>query len=270
MVGQSGGRVSRELLHGATQRRPTPPGNPVMSIGERSIALGEEVRISIDLFDHGLGELQRIDEGNDFYHPAFLLLSMGLERLMKCVLCLRHFEKRRTYPSNSRLKALGHNLEVLLENVVSECFDSEYRASRPAADQDAKELEDNPRFRALLTVLSGFGRTSRYYNLDVVSGREIQEEAPEQQWQSLESEILRDHPLLFKRMVEDPGGVEVYSKINSVIVAEFEKVARALCRLFTLGPLGGEGKRLTGYIAPFLFLTDDRLGKREYPVRLAR
>ncbi|RJQ54069.1 MAG: hypothetical protein C4521_04240 [Actinobacteria bacterium] len=136
----------------------------------RTFALGEEILTSIRLIQKGLAEIQGIDGTNDFYYPALLLLSSGLERLMKCILCFRSRAVDGSFPSTSNIKAYGHDLERLLNEVVSKCFDEGYR-ERPAADADAVYLVSDQRLRRILAALSRFARSARYYNLDIVGGR---------------------------------------------------------------------------------------------------
>lgn len=230
----------------------------------RGYALGEEVLTSIRLIERGLAELQRLDGANDFYHAALLLLSGGLERLMKCILCFRSQAVHGALPSTAVIKKYGHDLERLLEAVVDACFDEDYRNSRPAAAADATYLQSDPGLRRLLGALSRFARSARYYNLNVVGGEDPNTGSPEQEWSKLELEIVRERLELTKAVTSRGGYGHVFDEIGREFVSRFEQVVRALCRLFTLGPLGSEAKACTGYIDSFLFLMDGDLGKRDY------
>ncbi|RJQ54070.1 MAG: hypothetical protein C4521_04245 [Actinobacteria bacterium] len=66
-------------------------------------------------------------------------------------------------------------------------------------------------------------------------------------------------------VLESAGGYgPLFQEVAREFVSSFERTARALCRLFTLGPLGDEAKTYTAYVSPFLFLMDGELGKRDY------
>jgi len=52
--------------------------------------------------------------------------------------------------------------------------------------------------------------------------------------------------------------------INLRLQVTLERYLRALCHLFTLGPISEQGRRFTGVIGDFLFLPDDQLGTRDY------
>lgn len=229
-----------------------------------ALHLQEEVRTSVRLVERGLAELQSIDEVNDQYFPAALLLSTGLERLMKCILCYRSRVVSGRYPSPSEIKAFGHDLERLRDGVATGCFDESYRQGRQVADADASFLASDTHLRALLTALTRFATSGRYYSLDVVLGRPPAMEAPELEWQRIETALVLERPNL-KKMIGEPGaGRELYTSLVGELVGRIERFTRALCRLFTLGPLGPEARVCTPYIAPFLFLMDGDLATRDY------
>ena len=60
------------------------------SSSEKILSLIDELRTSHRLIELGLGELQCISMSEDFYHLPLQLLSGGLERLMKCYICLTY------------------------------------------------------------------------------------------------------------------------------------------------------------------------------------
>ena len=235
-----------------------------MEFDNRLFRLGEELHTSIRLIEKGLAELQAIDEVNDFYYPPLLLLSTGLERLMKCILCFRAKAATGSLPTRKTIKAYGHDLEKLRDEVVKRCFDEAYRTSRPVANTDAAFLASDLRLRDLLTALSRFAESSRYYNLDVVGGYQPATDDPEQEWQQLEMTLVSERPELLAALSSPGSLASVYDVIGREFVGRIEVLARALCRLFTLGPLGDEAAQYTAYITPFLFLKDDDVGKRDY------
>jgi len=85
----------------------------------------------------------------------------------------------------------------------------------------------------------------------------------EQQWQQLEFDILARSKDWQRKIKENDIDKNLH-EINQEIIIMIEKSVRALTRLFTIGGLGNEAKRYTGYISRFLFLRDDQLGKQTY------
>ena len=229
-------------------------------------AIGEEVLTSIRLIEAGLGHLQRIDGANDFYHLPMLLLASGFERLMKTIICFSHLRQTGSYPPKKFFHSdrQGHNLVRLLDDIVSQCFRPAY-LNRPAAADDVDYLRTDPRLRKLIEILSDFGQAARYYHLDFVLKRKLETDSPEQTWQQLELDVLREDGPEWLEQLKPPANLtNVYQKITNDLVVRFEKFARALVRLFTIGDLGDEAKRHTGTIGPFLYLMDGDLGRRDY------
>ncbi len=227
----------------------------------QKIAIGEEVRTSIKLIEVGLSQLQEINGANDFYHLPVLSLANGFERLMKTIICFHalcingNFPNKTPWPRGNK----GHDLVYLLNKVTRECFSKEY-LKLPCAKTDIEYLCDDFLFRKIIRILSEFGQRNRYYYLDIVLNKQKSTSSMEQQWKQLEFDILGKNKDWQRKIKEDDID-KYYQEINREIVILLEKFARALTRLFTIGGLGDEAKRYTGYILPFLRLRDDQLGK---------
>ena len=230
------------------------------------LALDEELRTAIRLIRAGLGGLQAINSGNDFYYLPMIALASGFERLMKLVICLRVLKVTGEFPDRGIFKrgAQGHNLEVLLDQILDESFGAAYTSRVPAASADADALRSDPRLREIVRILSRFGEAARYHNLDVILGAQTKTDSPSDEWDHLETAIFTDNFDIEVEVKRDPNLKEPYKRIAKEFAIRLELLARALCRLFTLGNLHEEAKRYTGTIAPFLFLRDDELGTRDY------
>ena len=233
---------------------------------EKKIAISEEVQNSVRLIEIGLGNLQRINGTNDFYHATFLTLSSGFERLMKTIICFYKYEEEGNYPVLSYFKknGKGHDLVFLLEKITKECFHEEYLKKVPAARKDIIFLREDEQLLETVKILTSFGLSTRYYNLNIVLGENSILSSPEQQWKNLELEILESENKYLDLMERRINLNEAYLIITRNLVIRLEKFARGLVRLFTIGGLGEEAKRNTGYIKPFLNLMDKDLGKRKY------
>lgn len=228
--------------------------------------IGEELLTSIRLLKSGLRELNRISGGNDFFHLPILLLASGFERLMKTIICCHHlttegeFPQRDIFPRGRR----GHDLIFLLDYITTKCFSDEYIEKIPAAQQDINFLRNNQQLRRLVQILSDFGQSARYYNLNVVLGEEETGPSPDEAWQELEMEILKESPTWLEDIQDPKKSNETHKNINTKLTVHCEKFARSLSRLFTIGGLGEEAKRISGYAHDFLFLSDDKLGTKKY------
>ena len=95
--------------------------------------LGQELELSISLIETGLALLQRSRSNNTAPFVFLILLSIGIERLMKIILHL-HALKTTGSPLPERdLRDFGHAIIRLRQRVVDQCFTLEYLrgAGRP-------------------------------------------------------------------------------------------------------------------------------------------
>lgn len=89
----------------------------------RKLSLIKELNTSIRLIKLGFGEYQNLDMANDFYYLPFQLISSGFERLMKCYICLGHFEKVGKFPKSKLFRnKLGHDLVKLKKHITENYF----------------------------------------------------------------------------------------------------------------------------------------------------
>lgn len=229
------------------------------------LALDEELLTAIRLISGGLGQLQRLDGANDFYHLPFLSLSGGFERLVKVMICLDALERTGQFPSSGAAfrGRQGHDLEELLRRILNECFNADYLAKIPVAQQDFAYLGSDELLE-FVRVLSRFGQAARYHDLDVVLGTNPPTDSPKHEWESLEVKILFGNDRWKDEFIADPASREIHDRVTREVVIRLERFARALARLFTIGRLGKEAQRFTGHIGTFLYLSDSELGTREY------
>jgi len=232
----------------------------------QQMMISEELLTAVRLLKTGLREVNEMSGATDFFHLPILLLASGFERMMKVVICCHHhgvygsFPERNCFPSGKR----GHDLVWLLEAITERCFSDEYLAGVPAARDDITFLRTDCRLSALVQILSDFGQSARYYNLNVVLGEEDPGPSPEDEWQRLEMEILsNDDPSWKTRLTGDklPG---VYQDIYRELTVRCERLARSLSRLFTIGDLGDLAKQISPNTNHFLFLADPDLGTTDY------
>lgn len=214
----------------------------------------------------GLRELQHSSAANEHYHAIMLLLASGLERFLKVTLVVRYFEEHGQYPNKLLWpkNRSGHNLTPLLDDVVSNCFSAEYVARVPSGRKDHTFLSGDERLRALVGLLSDFGQRARYHNLDVACGRVRPSAAPEDEWDRIATTIMKDEPELEAKL----GSAEGYAKAEASIACEllrtFERLARAVARLYTIGRMGPKALQLSGMLGPFLTYSDRDLGTKDY------
>jgi len=230
---------------------------------EKLSNIDEELRTSCRLIELGLGELQCISMAEDFYHLPFQLLSSGLERLMKCYICLVYEANEGEFPNYKYLsKDLGHDLSKLKKEISNIYFKTN---NIPALEKDIDFLNNTPLLDKVLHVLSEFGKFARYYNLDIITGNTKAVFNPYAEWEDIERDILKTIPgFQYLSLLEK--GDEYYQKINMKIVKIIEKYTRAISRQFTLGKHGEKLQQLSIAYSNFRNLRDCELGQKDYRI----
>jgi hypothetical protein len=134
----------------------------------QNISAGEELLTAVRLYGSGLGQLQSLDDGaSDFFHLPLLALQQGLERWVKISLCFHHLKEHGKFPEESYFPPgnQGHNIQPLLDLLVSLAYTTSFEADFAYVKQDRVFLKSKP-FRAHLISLSNFGTSSRYFHLN--------------------------------------------------------------------------------------------------------
>lgn len=232
----------------------------------QNVMIGEELLTAMRLLKTGLRELNRITGATDFFHLPILLLASGFERLMKTVICCHGLETTGDYPDRGVLPKgkRGHDLVWLLDRVTQRCFSDAYLERIPAARTDIEFLRNDQKLAKIVRILSDFGQSARYYNLNVVLGEADPGPSPNDEWQKLEMEVLQEDPSWVSRIADPKQSDAVHRQINTELTVQCEKLARSLSRLFAIGGLGAQAKQISPYTFHFLGLMDEQLGKTDY------
>jgi hypothetical protein len=228
--------------------------------------VGDELHTAIRLIKTGLRELQRLTADTDFFHLPILLLSSGFERMLKIAICCHELETTGEYPSRSVFPRgkRGHDLVVLLDDVTKRCFSDAYLARISTAKADLEFLRNDDKLRKVVRILSDFGQSARYYNLNVVLNEADPGPSPAEEWQTLETEVLQEDPAWVTLFGDLTQSDTLIAQINTNLTAHCERLARSLSRLFTLGALGSQAEQISPYTFHFLKLRDDQLGETDY------
>jgi hypothetical protein len=228
--------------------------------------MAEELHTAIRLLKTGLRELSRLTAETDFFHLPILLLSSGFERMMKTAICCYQLEATGEYPGRSDFARgkQGHDLDRLLSDVTRLCYSGDYLARISTSKADLEFLRDDKRLRRIVRILSDFGLSARYYNLNVVLSEANPGPSPDDEWQQLEAEVLQEDPSWAARFDDWRQADADIVRINTDLAVQCEKLARSLSRLFAHGALGSQAETISPYAFHFLKLTDDQLGKTDY------
>lgn len=124
----------------------------------------------------GLASLRKANFSNPHvYYGGFFQYTIGLERIMKLALVVDYAAQNGRFPSDQQYaKKYGHKLTDLLSGVSD---------VRTRLDATAKvwELPDADLTDAAICFLSDFAMGSRYYNIDVLTGK-VRTQDPVERW----------------------------------------------------------------------------------------
>ncbi|HCV80804.1 hypothetical protein [Zunongwangia profunda] len=231
----------------------------------KDLYLYDELTASIKLIKLGFGEFQNLDSINDFYHLPFQLLSSGLERLMKCFICLGYYEIHNEYPDSKYLKKCGgrngHDLNELKNNILYNYFKNR---EITALKIDEKFLKEDSDLKELIYLLSEFGKYARYHNLDIITSASKPSIDVKRLWEKYETDILLADPSLLEKLSDFEYQKEVHSYVTQFIISKLEKFVRGISRQFTIGQLGEKAQQFSSVYYDFILLKDEKIGTTDY------
>lgn len=124
----------------------------------------------------GLASLRKANYAHPHvYYGGFFQYTIGLERIMKLILIVDYVAQNGKFPSNQQYaKKYGHKLTDLLVGITD---------VRNRLDPAARvwELPESDLTEAAISFLSDFAIGARYYNIDVLTGKEKTQD-PVERW----------------------------------------------------------------------------------------
>ena len=227
----------------------------------KEFCLIEELNNAVRLIKAGLGDLQEIDMGNDFYHLPHQSLASGLERLMKCYICLVYEARNGHYPDFKYIKdELGHDLVKIKGIIAKEYYNAD---NRPRLIEDYEFITNDTELDTIIYILSEFGILARYYNIDIITGNAKVGINPTEKWQNFESSIEDITPYLGEGMQEALYR-DYYPRVQRKIIAKIERFLRAICSQFTMGDHGGKLVQYSPIVKEFITRMDSQFGETDY------
>jgi hypothetical protein len=152
-----------------------------VNFGKEETLILKEAGLATTCLEQGLTALRKADFVQKWnYYQSFFLLSIGLERLLKLIIITIYRVEKNKLPDNGELKSYGHNIKKLYLKVIKEI------------DSTDVFLDEDILYISILNFLSDFSISSRYYNLDNLSGT-ISENDPLYQWKKIQYEIVKRH-----------------------------------------------------------------------------
>ena len=119
-------------------------------------------------------------------------------------------------------------------------------------------------FRALLGILSEFGRYARYYNFNIITDNPKITTDPKAKWQEFERNIWNKKPQIYNKLLDSDSFGEIAGDISSYLIIILEKFIHSLSLQMSMGFLGNLGSRNIGILSTFIFLDKGKYGKTNY------
>lgn len=146
------------------------------------LLLIKECGLTATSIDQGLITLRKSHFGvKGLYYQSFFLLSIGIERLLKLIIIVKTLVEKDKFPENNELKNYGHRIIDMFNHLTNELCPNENLTLRDEI------------FEPILQFLSDYAQSSRYYNLDTLSGRNTKTGDPLHAWYNIQQIIKVKH-----------------------------------------------------------------------------
>lgn len=209
--------------------------------------------------DDGIRRLDRIDGEPDEVSLCLQGLSQGFERLCKLVLVCEHLARTGDPIPEPELRKVGHRVRYATSLIVDRCYSDEYCAI-PVAAVDREFLSSDPQLRGLLTILEHFGTGGRYHRVDSLTsdGPPNTEADPASMAQDWVMSVIQsdDEATDYLHGQEHEALADQTEVLIRTLVVRY---ARALSRLFHIGPLAVCKASVSSSLWDYNKLTDDEL-----------
>jgi len=139
--------------------------------------LMKETGLAATSIEQGLTALRKAHFGQKWlYYQAFFLLTIGIERILKLIIIVHNVIEKDSFPLNNELRKYNHNLKYLHEKVLDELTPG------------FNFMKGDNLYQPIIDFLSKFALSSRYYNLDTLSGKSRNSD-PLHEWHEIQKKI---------------------------------------------------------------------------------
>lgn len=142
---------------------------------EKERLLANEATLTASMLSSGLHALRKANTfQKGLFYQAFFSLSIGIERLLKIIIITQYRCKNEgEFPVSKQLKNYGHDLLKLSEIVGATNYEKDIH-------------------KEILSFLSKFAKSSRYYNIDVIVEEKGNNIDPLSEWKEIQDKIIKD------------------------------------------------------------------------------
>lgn len=226
------------------------PIHPALS-DTQVFALINEAKSAQNLMRDAVDAVRNFQEPTAHSDAVFTLGSIGVEKTLKVMLGCVAVETDGAWPSLARMKQWGHDVETLAATLMTVARERAHLAvANNYMTQLIERVDGSETLSLLFATLSRYGRSGRFYYLDVLATDEIGRfDPPGQYWERLEAHVAgRLGGIPYGSVEEFDAFIE---QVSSAIAVELDTWWFFVHRLGIQGCLGPLGKTFGWEIWPF-------------------
>lgn len=177
--------------------------------------LSREAAMSSQLLGSGLTSIRKYDfTSKGVFYRGMFSVSIGIERILKLILLLDYKITNDRYPDNDFLKKKGHKIKRL----ISDCREINDKLNTNSSLVESEVVFNDELIIKIVDYLTEFSISSRYYNLDVISGNEKNTNEPLAKWTNdICKIIIERHPPSTKKLKEFREYADAYNDMSIVM-----------------------------------------------------
>ncbi len=158
---------------------------------QKAFALIGEMTSTRNLLGYGVKVLRVSRFMETTRDPIMTLLSIGVEKLLKLTVGVVSLDETTSWPSKSTMTAFGHGIDDLFDHAMVQIRSRTATSSDYVQDLVAT-VENDIVLRPLLAALDRYGKSGRFYNLDLLADRPQPDTDPAHMWDEAEGAALGD------------------------------------------------------------------------------
>lgn len=215
---------------------------------DQSFAFLAEVTSTRNLLAYGARVVRGAPFVGTTQDPILTMLSIGLEKLYKLTLGLIALDDNGLWPSSEEMRKHGHNITRMQELVFLE-LSKRTVGITPYVQSLLDRTQQDPVVAPLVAALDMYGRSGRFFHLDLLGEAQQSRESPFHYWQEAESAASCDECIQDARSaaIHDPMNSELWDRVrlmtNQRIADSVEGLWEAIAacgRNHALGEVGAQ------------------------------
>ena len=222
---------------------------------QKAFALIGEMTSTRNLLGYGVKVLRASRFMETTRDPIMTMLSIGFEKLLKLTVGVVSLDETTSWPSKAIMMGYGHGIEGLFDHAMAQI-----RARTVNGTDYVQSLvatvDDDLVLRPLLAALDRYGRSGRFYNLDMLADSPQTDTNPAHMWDEAERAVLSDpaiaqlQQIATSRANDNDAWDNFYAAVQGRMADSIEGCWQMISRIGINHALGVTGAALGWEIAP--------------------